>query len=316
MKNKNLVFLSLFLLAMGCTKAVKDDKASATWATLLEREFELGGDRTAENRIYIVESEFVHFAPDGGRAGSDTFVLELECLPSSLSRSDREEYTCRRFSVRLEGEAPVSIPALEGWSYSFIWGLDEGGQVFGIDHAAFEDLRTEDDVPLDQETSYLVYNTFIDFHGFCDVFAMPTPSGGGIQDLKKIGDKIVHAAAHTEPPVNLGSQIAEGSTFKNGEVTLEFKGVSLVEGAPCAVIGFDSGESSFRMIIEPTPKMRIETAGSSHYKGDLYIAMESNWVQKAVMGEIVVSETSLPVAPHTIGSVIERTTTIRRAGVD
>ena len=57
------------------------------------------------------------------------------------------------------------------------------------------------------DKAYYVYNAFIDFHGFCNVFAEPTTGGKGIQDLKSIGDKIVHAAAFTEPPVNLGSGI-------------------------------------------------------------------------------------------------------------
>jgi hypothetical protein len=190
-------------------------------------------------------------------------------------------------------------------------GIDVENQVFGIDHAKFENLKTEDGGPLDPEASYLVYNTFIDFHGFCDVFARKTLEGGGIQDLKKMGDKIIHAAAFSEPPVNLGGNIAEGSTFKNGEVTLELKGVSLVDGASCAVVGFDSGESSFRMIIRPTPAMEITSVGSSHYKGDLYIDLESNWIRKVTMGEIVVTETTLPMPPHKLNSVIERSTTIR-----
>jgi hypothetical protein len=68
--------------------------------------------------------------------------------------------------------------------------------------------------------------------------------------LKKIGDKIVHAAAFSEPKLNLA-----GSFFKNGEITLEFKGLSRVNGKSCALIGYDSGESSFKMVVNPIPEL-------------------------------------------------------------
>jgi len=113
--------------------------------------------------------------------------------------------------------------------------------------------------------------------------------------LRTIGNKIIHAAAFTDPPVNLGSNVAEGSTFQNGEVTLELKGLSLVDNRLSCVVEFDSGESSFNMTMQPMPNLQIETAGGSHYKGDLYIDMESNWVRKVVMWELVVSETTLPM---------------------
>ena len=39
--------------------------------------------------------------------------------------------------------------------------------------------------------------------------------------------------------------------------------------------------------------------------------MESFWVRKVVMWEMVVSETTLPMPPNKVNSVIERETTIR-----
>jgi len=145
-------------------------------------------------------------------------------------------------------------------------------------------------IPLPPDKSYHVYNAFIDFHGFCNIFAERTEGGKGVQDLKSIGQKIVHEAAFTEAPVNLGSSIAEGSTFKNGEVTLELKGLSRVAGAACAMVGFDSGESSFKMTVKPMPDMEVRTVGSSHYKGDIYIDLSTNWVRKVTMDELVVAE--------------------------
>ncbi len=260
---------------------------------------------------YTIETKLIHYALDGTRTRVDTLKLYLETVPESSPNKGGNEYFCRKFTVQRGTESPVSIPSLQGWSYTFKFGLDEQGRVFGIDHGKFEDLKDSEGKPFPPDTSYFVYNTFIDFHGFCNVFAQKVEGGKGIQDLRVIGDRIIHAASFTEPPVNLGSNIAEGSTFKNGEVTLEFKGLSLVDERACGVVTFDSGESSFHMIMEPMPKIRVETVGSSHYKGDLYIDMESYWVRKVVMGELVVSETTMPMAPHKVNSVIERSTVIR-----
>ena len=65
------------------------------------------------------------------------------------------------------------------------------------------------------------------------------------------------------------------------------------------------------MIMQPTPQMEINTIGSSHYKGDLYIDLQSNWTREVKMDEIVVSETVLPMPPHKVNGIVERTTTIR-----
>jgi hypothetical protein len=304
------VFL-LILIAMGCSKNMSDKESSKGIASYLQQEFELAGERFSERRYYLMETKVIKYALDGKRTGVDTFRLKLEYVPASISGKDQDEYICRQFTVQKGTESEASIPALTGWSYVFVEGYDEEGRVFGIDHDRFENLESNEGKALPPDMAYFVYNTFIDFHGFCNAFAERTDEGKGIQDLKKVGDKIVHAASFTEPPVSLGSNVAEGSTFKNGEVTLEFKGISLVDDILCSVVAFDSGESSFKMIMQPMPEMEITTVGSSHYKGDLFIDMKSNWVQKVVMDEIVVSETILPMPPHKINGVIERMSTIR-----
>ena len=206
---------------------------------------------------------------------------------------------------------------MANWTYPYkvtATGMDEKGQVFGIDHAKFEKLLDSNGQPLPVDKAYYVYNAFIDFHGFCNTFAEPTAGGKGIQDLKRIGDKIVHAAAFTEPPVNLGSRIKEGSTFKNGEVTLELKGLSLVDGAACAIVAFDSGQSSFQMLMNPMPNMEVRSVGASHYKGDIHIDLATRWPRKVTMDELVVAESTVPVLPNKITAVIERNTIIRNVG--
>jgi len=57
--------------------------------------------------------------------------------------------------------------------------------------------------------------------------------------------------------------------------------------------------------------MEIRTVGSSHYKGDIYIDLVTNWVKKVTMDELVVTETTLPMPPGKINAVIERNIVIR-----
>jgi hypothetical protein len=56
--------------------------------------------------------------------------------------------------------------------------------------------------------------------------------------------------------------------------------------------------------------MDIKTVGAAHYWGDLYIELESRWVRKVKMGELIVSKVTLGEQKD-INSVAERSTTIR-----
>jgi hypothetical protein len=280
---------------MGCAPAARTD--ATRLAADLKGSFDLAGERTPEILYFRQETEFVHIGFDGKRTGSETYVVTLRCVPAALSGKSGDEYTSGEFQIRL-GDAPAtSIPALAGWSYVFAetpTGMDEKGQVFGIPHAKFEELVDSRGNRLPVGIRYAVYNNFIDFHAFNDAFARPTKEGGGIQDLKRIGQKIVHAAAFSEPPVNLGSGIKPGSVFRNGEVILEFKGVAVVDAAPCAVVGYSSGESTLRMIMPLAGAKDMETVGGSQYTGDLYIDLGTRWVRKVTMDEFVVTETRFP----------------------
>ncbi|MCF8414249.1 MAG: hypothetical protein K9G44_12585, partial [Melioribacteraceae bacterium] len=78
---------------------------------------------------------------------------------------------------------------------------------------------------------------------------------------------------------------------------------------------FDSGESSFKMLIEPMPNMLVTTNGASHYKGTLYINKETFWVEKVVMDEFVLAETEIP-GQGNMNQVIERGTIISNVTKD
>jgi hypothetical protein len=313
MKNKTMITILSLIIICGITPvlqaapAVKDD-------AILRQTFNLGGQRSQQTQYFMMESKLLNYALDGKRVSTDVYRLRLKCVPAGIAGTKGDQWTCARFTVQFGDESQVEVPAMKNWTYVFSippTGIDDKGQTLGIDHSQFANLVDASGKALPPDKSYHVYNAFIDFHAFCDIFAERVDGAKGIQDLKSIGQKIVHAAANTEAPVNLGSSIAKGSTFKNGEVTMELKGLSRVDGAACAMVGYDSGESSFKMFVKPTPDMEIRTVGSSHYQGDIYIDLLTNWVRKATLYELVVSEVTLPMPPNKVNSVIERDILVR-----
>jgi hypothetical protein len=269
----------------------------------LERSFDLAAARTPQVQYFRMETIVVHIGFDGKRTGTEDFILTLKSVPAALSGKGGDEYTCKDFLYKTNDGKAVSIPALTGWSYVFVLtptGRDEKGQVLGIPHAKFENLVDSGGKKIPVNVSYFAYNAFVDFHSFNDVFARPTQEGKGIQNLTRIGQRIIHDSAFSEPPTNLGAGIKEGSVFRNGEISLEFKGVSVVDGAACALVGYDSGESTLKMIVAAGPNADIVTTGGSQYKGDLFIDLATRRVRKATMDEFVVSQTTVPGVPQKV----------------
>jgi hypothetical protein len=313
MKNKTMLMLLSLTIVCGIAPLLTAG-ATVKNDAILRQTFNLGGERSQQIQYFMMESKLLMYALDGKRVSTDVFRLRLKCVPAKTAGTKGDQWTCTRFTVQLGDEPEVGVPAIKNWTYVFKLpptGIDDKGQTLGIDHAQFANLVDASGKALPSDKSYHVYNAFIDFHAFCDIFAARIEGGKGIQDLKRIGQRIVHAAANTEAPVNLGSSIAEGSTFKNGEVTMEFKGLSRVARAACAMVGFDSGESSFKMFAKPAPDMEMRVIGGSHYKGDIYIDLLTNWVRKVTMYELVVSEVTLPMPPNKVNSVIERDIVVR-----
>ncbi len=312
-----LILLSLMVVCgiapvLTAGSAVKND-------AILRQTFNLGGERSQQIQYFMMESKLLTYALDGKRVSTDVFRLRLKCVPAKTAGAKGDQWTCTRFTVQLGDEPEVEVPAIKNWTYVFKvppTGIDDKGQTLGIDHAQFANLVDASGKAIAPDKSYHVYNAFIDFHGFCDIFAERIGGGKGIQDLKHIGQRIVHAAANTEAPVNLGGSIGEGSTFTNGEVTMELKGLSRVARAACAMVGFDSGESSFKMFLKPAPDMEMRTVGSSHYKGDIYIDLLTNWVRKVTMYELVITEVTLPAPTGKVNAVIERDIVVRNVSAE
>ena len=64
------------------------------------------------------------------------------------------------------------------------------------------------------------------------------------------------------------------------------------------------------------PNMEIPTKESSHYWGDIYKDLTGGWIQKAVLHEIVISETTVPGLVNKKNAVIERSINIENVKRD
>jgi len=275
---------------------------------------EYGFSRTRENGIhyYKMQTDVINISPDGKKTTRDVYTLYL-AVSLNDGKGDKYDITCKKFFVNLKSGGIKALPGLNDWKYSFNKTSDsrnEKGEVFGINHDKFENLKDENGNEIPVESSYLIYNSFIDFHALMNAFSEKSPGGKGIQNLKKIGDRVVHDASYSQPPVNLGKRVKEGSYFKNGEIVLSFKGLSVVNGNPAAIVNYDSGESSFYMKTMATDKIDAETNGRSHYLGDIYINISSLWPVKVELSEFVVSETKIISPPIEIHASVERTVVI------
>jgi hypothetical protein len=296
-----------FILSSGYSFAQKKSDAK----TSLTQQYNLVPQHSKDTQYFEMESRLQNHALDGTRLGLDIYHLYLRCVPSP-DPAKGDEYTCLKFTVQINNAPEVSVPSLKNWKYLFLLRPDaknDEGEVLGIPHSKFDNITDEKGNTIPMGNAYHVYNAFIDFHSM-NVFSENSGAGNGAQNLKFVGDKIIHAASFSQPPVDLGGTVAKGSYFKNGEVTLLFKGLSLVNNKTCALMEYDSGESSFFMKMNPMPNMEVVTKGSSHYWGDIYKDLVTGWIQKATLHEMVVSETNVP-SMSKINSVIERNISIK-----
>ena len=211
------------------------------------RKYDLGRERSLQPQNYQMEVEIITRASNGARANVETYRVRLKGIPgNSPGKADR--WTCAWFAVKTGDGPEVTLPALEGWSYDFdrSVAIDEHGQVLGIPHAKFENLTDNNGNKLDAVVAYQVYNQFVQFHAYVDHIATPDLDGGkGIQNLIRIGDRTVLDEFSEDLPLDVGLIIKDGSVYRPGAETLEFKGLSAVGGVPCALLGVDGGEGSY-----------------------------------------------------------------------
>ena len=253
----------------------------------LLREYDLVGERSKETYYYIVQSELATHSSKGVLKRTDVFREHLKVEPGDRSAGEVDRFTCTKFSVK-RGDAPeVSIPSLKGFSYDVnkdlldANGIDVNGELYSVPEEAFENLEDDTGMKLPFEVGYQVYSAFYYYHSYTD-FAEPTSQGIGIQELKRIGDRVIVEGSFAETP--LPGKIAKDSAFwKNGEISLTFIGLSTVDGKSCAILGLDSGVCQWSMPMTYMPIMKLKTVGVSNYQADIYLDLESKWVRKLEM---------------------------------
>jgi hypothetical protein len=280
--------------------------------TVYAEEIRLSGMPKPMTQYYRMTTEMFRWEPSGKRTLHEVYDLWIEYASQRQGQDDR--VTCRRFTYRVGEIAPVPLPSLQDWSYTFRNTPADSGDsipIFGIDQSKFDKLADANGHLLEMSVAYAVFNAFVDFHSFGQVLGHRTDKGNGIQDLHTIGQSILHASAYSEPPISLGNTVGKGSFFRNGAMTLELKGLTQVDGRRCALVGYDSGGSMIKMYLKPAPQVTLEMNGGSHYLGDIYIDLRTQWVRKATLVEFVVSETSGAVLPQKMHSVSERRLLLR-----
>jgi len=268
----------------------------------LEGPIDLSIDRKSETQYYHMQTQFVRIGFDGERTGIETYLLRLRCIPAALSGKNLDEYTCREFGVQLGEDSLATLPALRLFTYQFDYrsGVGGKGPMFGIPQEPFEGLKDHRGNQLAPNICYATYNSFVDFHALSDVLPRPLKHIKGIEELKSIGDRIVYPGAFAEAPVSLKGVVRPGSVFRNGELALELKGISLVDNRPCALVNYDSGESTLRMAFIQGKSEDVVMEGGSEYAGDLYIDLESGWVRRVTLNEFVVTQSNTASQPNKI----------------
>jgi hypothetical protein len=281
----------------------------------LEQPYDLARERTPDVQYFRMKTQYVYIGFDGKRKGTETYNLKLKCTPATMSGNSGDRYTCGGLELLSNDGPPVSIPSLYGWTYVLNMnssGKNENEPLLGIPHDKFEDVCDSQGNKLD---GYKVYANFVDFHApLNDFFPRSVSWGNGIQDIKRVGEKTIHASSFHTAPINMGRRIKAGSEFQNGNVSLEFKGLGVVESSACAIIGFDSGEGTLKVLLSTGCDMEIETVGGSQFKGDIYIDLTTRWVRRATMDEFVITETRMPSPTPKIDAYTVRHILMRMIG--
>lgn len=281
------------------------NKIKTSGTGIFSKKYNFSGKRSEKPQYFIVEFEVFSHASNGKRKNIDIYKLYIT--------READKYICKKLSFKHNDNHEVSVPSLAGWSYYFDAksldkeGVDDKGQMLGIPHSKFENLKDSADKKLGIEAQYQVYSAFTYFHSWCNMIAEKYTN-----DLKRIGDSVVNDESAVESPVNLGSIFLDGSKFKHGIETLGFKGLGIVDDSTCAIIGYDERGGGFKMNIRPMPILKVKTTSSTRYLGDLYIDLDSLHVKKVDATIIDITKTTMygmpvditvPVTTLTINSV-------------
>lgn len=263
----------------------------------LAKPYDLAGERATETQYYVVESEMATHSSKGVLKNTDVYRERLIVEPGNRSAGEADRFTCQKFTLKRGDDPEVTIPSLAGFSYDVnkdlldANGIDEHGELYSVPEDTFEDLEDDSGAKLPFEVGYQVYSAFYYYHSYTD-YAEPPSQGHGIQNLKRIGDKVTVEGSFAESP--LPGKLAKDSSFwKNGEITLAFNGLGMVDGVPCALLALDSGVCHWSMPMTYMPIMNLKTVGVSNYQADIYLDLETKWVRKLDMVLFEITNTTM-----------------------
>ena len=91
---------------------------------------------------------------------------------------------------------------------------------------------------------------------------------------------------------------------------MEFRGLGLVDGVPCAILSYRTGMGSFTMTFEVMPGMGVTSFGVTYITSDIHLDLASKWMKKAEM--IVVDSTKAILGDQVIDrSIVQTINTIK-----
>lgn len=131
----------------------------------------------------------------------------------------------------------------------------------------------------------------LDAHAQFDL--LRTQSAGGINRIKKTGDKISNPGAGQSTSWDFNAFIQD-SDFTNGEYDTMFTGVCILDGKKCAVLEYINSESRLSSRTQITPKMIIEQEGTSNFWGHIFIDLETGNLVKGDLYEYVIVHATMP----------------------
>jgi hypothetical protein len=261
------------------------------------KSYDFSNKRTEGTQYFIVTFEVFGHRSNGKPRNIDNYKLYI--------KREGDQYTCKKILFNRNDKPVESVPSLAGWSYNFDANslneeeLDDQGQMLGIPHSKFENLKDSAGKKLSIEAQYQVYSAFSYFHSWCNMIAEKYT-----KDLKKIGDSIKNDQSSVESPINLGSIFLDGSKFMHGLETIDFKGFCVVDDVICAIICYDERGGGFKMHMKPMPLLRIKTTSGTRYSGDIFIDLDSLHVKKVDASVTDISKTTMYGIPVDISVLV------------
>lgn len=114
-----------------------------------------------------------------------------------------------------------------------------------------------------------------------------TEAHGGINQIRKIGDRVSSPEAHQAGGWDLPPLIMD-SKFANGDYDTHFIGLSVVDGKMSAVLEYINSDSRLSSKMEMTSNLIFDQDGTSNFWGHIFVDLESGKLIRGDLYEYVV----------------------------